>query len=241
MPRLHASATPWWRWRCDAGGRRPLAQPALDDGCRPFQDRRAAPRKLPLRSGGFIQLDQLLATHGPDRVTAVGDDHHIGGEAGQAERPGSRQRNGKPRVRQPGANLDEDAGMSARPQRVVRAIVKREAMRPQQTMRIADCPHTCLSRANEKRRPKPPAWIEPVPLLQQAGFRKGEQGTLADDDVVQYPHIDERQRGLALLGQACDPRWTARNARRMLVGEKPRRHSTPAHAARRHADRPRSR
>ena len=38
-------------------------------------------------------------------------------------------------------------------------------------------------------------------MLQQAGFRKGERGTLADDDVVQYPHIDERQRGLQLLGQ----------------------------------------
>ena len=61
------------------------------------RDRRAAPQKAPLRSGRFIQLDQLLATHGPDRVTAVGDDHHIGGEAGRAEHG-----QGRPAAQRPG-------------------------------------------------------------------------------------------------------------------------------------------
>lgn len=56
-------------------------------------------------------------------------------------------------------------------------------------------------------------------MLQQAGFRKGERGTLADDDVVQYPHIDERQRGLQLLGQHAIRAGRLGDARRMLVGE----------------------
>ena len=87
---------PGIRWRCDAGGQRPLAQPALHDGCCLSGIGGQRRRKLRFDPGRFIQLDQLLATHGPDRVTAVGDDHHIGGEAGRAEHgQGSRQRNGQ--------------------------------------------------------------------------------------------------------------------------------------------------
>jgi hypothetical protein len=73
-----------------------LVQPALDDGRGLLGIGGQLPRKAPLRSGGFIQLDQPLATHGLDRVAAVGDDHHIGGEGGRAENgQGCRQRNGQ--------------------------------------------------------------------------------------------------------------------------------------------------
>ena len=60
-------------------------------------------------------------------------------------------------------------------------------------MRIAATPHTCLCRRKEKAEAEAPALIdETMRTLQQAGLRKGERGTLADDDVVQHPHIDER-------------------------------------------------
>ena len=75
-------------------------------------------------------------------------------------------------------------------------------MRPQQTMRIADCPHTCLSRAHEKAEAEASAWIkEPMPLLQQAGFRERVRRALADDEVIQHPHVDQRQRSPQRLGQ----------------------------------------
>ncbi len=75
-------------------------------------------------------------------------------------------------------------------------------MRAQQTMRIAATPHSCLCRHEEKAEAEASALInEAVQHLQQAGLRKGERGTLADDDVIQYPHIDERECGLQLLGQ----------------------------------------
>jgi hypothetical protein len=45
---------------------------------------------------GLVQLDQPLATHGLERVAAVGDDHHVCGEGGRAENgQRGRQRNGQ--------------------------------------------------------------------------------------------------------------------------------------------------
>lgn len=37
--------------------------------------------------------------------------------------------------------------------------------------------------------------------LQQAVLREGVRNPLANDDVIQYPNIDQRQRCLQLLGQ----------------------------------------
>src|SRR3989344_5264823 len=34
----------------------------------------------------FAQIDQPLAARGLDGVAAIGDDHHVGGEGGRAER-----------------------------------------------------------------------------------------------------------------------------------------------------------
>ncbi len=52
-------------------------------------------------------------------------------------------------------------------------------------MRTAATPHTCLRRHEEKAEAEASALInEAVQSLQQAGLRKGERGTLADDDVV---------------------------------------------------------
>lgn len=66
-------------------------------------------------------------------------------------------------------------------------------MRFQQTMRIADCPHTCLFHTHEKAEAEASAWIkEPMHSLQQAGFRERVRRALADDDVVQHSHVDER-------------------------------------------------
>ena len=69
-------------------------------------------------------------------------------------------------------------------------------------MRIAHCPHTCLSRAHEKAEAEASAWIrEPMPSLQQAGFRERVRRALTDDDVVQHAYVDERQRCLQSVGQ----------------------------------------
>jgi hypothetical protein len=107
MPRLHASVTPWYaeamrRWRSA-----PPLQPALDDGRRLFGVGGQSRGKLRFNPVGFVQLDQPLAAHGLDRVAAVGDDHHVGGEGGRAENgQGCRQRNGQaegsPARREPG-------------------------------------------------------------------------------------------------------------------------------------------
>ena len=73
-----------------------LIQPTLDDGCRLFWVRRKFRRKLRLNPVGFVQRDQPLAAHGLDRMAAVGDDHHVGGEGGWAkDGQSSRQRNGQ--------------------------------------------------------------------------------------------------------------------------------------------------
>ncbi|CAB3940727.1 hypothetical protein LMG6000_06634 [Achromobacter insolitus] len=86
-------------------------------------------------------------------------------------------------------------------------------------MRIAATPHTCLCRREEKAEAEASALInEAVQHLQQAGLRKGERGTLADDDVVQYPHIDECQRSLQLLGQHAIRAGRLGDTRGMLVG-----------------------
>ena len=91
-------------------------------------------------------------------------------------------------------------------------------MRRQQTMRIANCPHTCLSRAHEKAEAEASAWIkEPMPSLQQAGFGKRVRRALTDDDVVQHSYIDERQRSLQAVGQNAIRARRLSASRRMLV------------------------
>ena len=85
-------------------------------------------------------------------------------------------------------------------------------------MRIADCPHTCLSRAHDKAEAEASAWIkEPMPPLQQAGFRERVRRTLADDDVVQHSHVDKRQRSLQSAGQNAIRARRLSASRRMLV------------------------
>jgi hypothetical protein len=75
----------------------PLFQPALDDGRRLSGIGGQLPQKAPLRSAGASSSS--ISRSPPmvlDRVAAVGDDHHIGGEGGWAENgQGSRQRNGQ--------------------------------------------------------------------------------------------------------------------------------------------------
>ncbi|KKD57460.1 hypothetical protein VM57_06910 [Stenotrophomonas maltophilia] len=71
----------------------------------------------------------------------------------------------RPRVRQPGANLEEMLACRV-PLKLIRAVVKREAEAAPTTMRIAHCPHTCLSRAHEKAEAEASAWIsKPMPSL----------------------------------------------------------------------------
>src|SRR3546814_16946879 len=71
-------------------------------------------------------------------------------------------------------------------------------------MRIAHCPHTCLSRAHEKAEAEASAWIrEPMSSLRQAGFRERVLDALADDEVIQHPHADQRQRGHKRLGKSA--------------------------------------
>ncbi|MPM60011.1 hypothetical protein SDC9_106858 [bioreactor metagenome] len=94
----------------------PLAQPALHHGGCLFGIGGQRSRKLRFDPGRLIQLDQPLATHGLDRVAAVGDDYHIGGESGWAEHgQDAGSATARPRVRQPDANLDRDVGMTSAP------------------------------------------------------------------------------------------------------------------------------
>ena len=73
-----------------------VVQAALDDGRGLLRIGGQLCGKLGFDARAFIQLDQPLATHGLDRVAAVGDDHHIGGEGGWAENgQGCRQCNGQ--------------------------------------------------------------------------------------------------------------------------------------------------
>src|SRR3546814_626350 len=70
--------------------------PGLDDGGRLFGVGGEFGRKLRFNPMRFVQFDQPLATHGLDRVPAVGDDQHVGGEGGRAKSgKGHRQRNGQ--------------------------------------------------------------------------------------------------------------------------------------------------
>ena len=126
-PRLHASATPWY---AEANAALEVGAPLLR---RRFTMAVACPgsagsaAETPLRSGRFIQLDQPLATHGPTGWRLSVMITTIGGEAGRAENgQDAGSATARPRVRQPDANLDEDAGMSRAPKKLIRAIVKRQ-------------------------------------------------------------------------------------------------------------------
>ncbi|AGI07488.1 Hypothetical Protein XCAW_01691 [Xanthomonas citri subsp. citri Aw12879] len=73
-------------------------------------------------------------------------------------------------------------------------------MRHAQTKRIAGTPHTSLSRRKEETGAEAPAMINEKDGLQQAALSEGKWSSLADDDVVQYPNINERQRSFQLVG-----------------------------------------
>lgn len=54
----------------------------------------------------------------------------------------------------------------------------------------------------EKSEAEASVWIKkPTPSLQQAGFRERVRRALADDEVIQHPHVDQRQRSPQRLGQ----------------------------------------
>src|SRR3546814_3736807 len=117
-------------------------------------------RKLRFNAVGFVQLDQPLATHGLDRVAAVGDDHHVGGEGGRAESgQGSRQCNsqaeGSPAWREPGKRCwhvacpEVDQGYSQ--------TRTRGSLNKQCASRTARIP-ACFS-PTKKRRPTPQQWL----------------------------------------------------------------------------------
>jgi len=55
--------------------------------------------------------------------------------------------------------------------------------------------------------------------LQQAVLREGVRNPLANDDVIQYPNIDQRQRCLQLLGQRTIGARRLSDTRGVLVRE----------------------
>jgi len=79
----------------------PLTQPLLHDGLGLAWIGRQAGGEFGLDPGRQVQLDDSLATHGLDRVMAVGDDQHIGccerAEQGHARPRSHRDSHGFPR------------------------------------------------------------------------------------------------------------------------------------------------
>lgn len=94
------------------------------------------------------------------------------------------------------------------------------AMRAQQTMRIADYPHYLLVLRQRKTEAEASAWIkEPMPSLQKAGFRERVRCAQADDDVIQHLHVDQCQCSLQVLGQRAIRVRRFGGTRGMLVRE----------------------
>ena len=185
----------------------------------PVRDRRAAPQKAPLRSGALHPARSAARHPWSHRVTAVGDDHHIGGEAGRAE-------HGQPAAQRPGQGFASPMRtwmkmLACRaPPRVVRAIVKRRTPCGPNKQCIADCPHTCLSCANEKRRPKPPRVDQGAGAIATAGrIPQRRTGHLADDDVSSTRTSMSASAACSCWVSMRSALDGSEDARRMLVGE----------------------